>query len=272
MATVPGADTNRPPPWSRKGWALFVTALVALALAIVSPITPWYTISNEVHNWTVENATFDLNTTTTFYPGSNYRFLCDTYPVDAPVWGEICTLTHQEAGGTLQPYQDIVPFSSHPESSDLQTMYSIVWIASIFSISIGFFALALFVLDQRQRRPDWRVTLGAGVAFAVATAFTLGAAIGVAALQPSAVIHDLGPGGGTVVGGSTFWGSCGPSATQCGMFTGAESQSFLWGPALGWYAELAAGAILLGLATLVLRDALRLRRTARAARASPGKP
>jgi len=272
MAAAPGSDASRPSPLSHKGWALVATALVAFALAIVAPITPWYLISNEVHDWTVGNATFDLNTTTTFYPGPNYRFLCDTYPVDAPVWGEICTLTHQEAGGTLQPYQDIVPFSPHPEPSDLQTMYSIVWLASVFSISIGFFALALFVLDQRQRRRDWRVTLGAGVAFAVATALTLGTAIGVAALQPSAVVHDFGQGGGTVVGGSTFWGSCGPSATHCGMLTSAESLSFLWGPAVGWYVEIAAGAILLGVATLVLRDALRLRSTTRTAPAPPGKP
>jgi hypothetical protein len=250
---------------------VFVIALVGIACAIAAPAAPWYMISNNVHNWTVENSTFDLNSTTTFYPGENYRFLCSTYPITAPVWGQVCTISHQEPGGVLQPYADINPFPSRAASTDLGTMYSLVWILSAFTISVGFFALAIFLLDQRQRRQNWKVTFGVGVAFIAAAAFGLGTAIGVAAFQPSAVVHDYGAAGSTYIAGSTFWGSCGPSATQCGAFSEVQSQSFLWGPAVGWYLELAAGLVFLALALIVVRAAWKLRRAPRSQVTSSGQ-
>jgi hypothetical protein len=263
MGSTRGLESSPVGPVSRKGWVLFVAALVAISLAIVAPISPWYSISTEIHDWTVGNSTFDLNSTTTFYPGENYRFFCTTYPVTAPTWGPLCTLSHEESGGTLQPYPDIATLPPYPASNDLSILYSLVWLLSFFSISIGFFGFALFLLDERQRKPDWRVTLGASIGFGVAAIFALGTAVGVAVLQPSAVVHDYTPIGERVVAGSSFWGACGPSSTECGTLAGALWQSGAWGPALGWFVELASGLVFLALTYFVLREALRRRRIRR---------
>ncbi|MCI4347946.1 MAG: hypothetical protein L3J97_04930, partial [Thermoplasmata archaeon] len=87
-----------------QSWTLLIIAGAAVGFAFAAPIAPWYTISSNIAHWTIQNSTFSLNGTTTFLPGSDYRFACYTLPVTAPVWGSICVQTQQASGGILQPY------------------------------------------------------------------------------------------------------------------------------------------------------------------------
>jgi hypothetical protein len=246
---------------SRRIWALVLGAAVGLGLVLLVPIAPWYAETANLEHWTVENVTIDLNSTTTFYPGDNYRFLCYTHPLTAPVWGSLCTISQQETGGILQPYEEAhLPLLGHSPPMDLQNMYSTVYLLSAAGFSVGAFGLAMLLLGRRQQRGDWTPTLVSAVALLAAGAVGVGMVVGVAVLQPAAVLHDFGYSLSAGVGPwSTFWGSSSCSATACGAPQGA-TESSTWGPAIGWFLEVAGGSIFLCLGAVLLRRCLRLRR------------
>ncbi|MGA7845569.1 MAG: hypothetical protein WCB18_00560 [Thermoplasmata archaeon] len=256
---------------STRSWIVVVAAVAGLALAVYVPAAPWYSDTNDVQHWTLENVTVDLNSTTTFYPGDNYRYLCYVYPLTAPVWGALCTQSQQEAGGILQPYEDAqLPLPGHTPPMELRNMYSAVFVLSSICFSVGAFATAVLILSRRQR-VDWRASMIAALAFLAAAALGLGIVVGVAIFQPAAVLHDFGYIGGSPGYWSTFWGSTTCSATACGAPAGAAA-STVWGPAIGWYLEAAAGSIFLGVGLIVLRTAIHQRRDKVASRAAVAKP
>ncbi|MCI4353554.1 MAG: hypothetical protein L3K14_09290 [Thermoplasmata archaeon] len=258
-----------------KGGALVFSGGLAVAFAFAAPFAPWYSISSNVDHWTIQNstaqATFNLNGTTTFFPGSEYRFECTTQPITAPIWGPICSETQQAPGGLPQPYSA----SSGLRPSSLGALYSMAWLLSVTTFALGTVGFALLIDATRRRHPDWRIVFATALALMTAGSVALGAGLGLGLLQPAAAAHDFGSSGfpRQVGAGSSFWGSCGPSPVQCGgQASGNLTVNDLWGPALGWYVEVAAGALFLALGALVVRQAIRLRTAPYFPPSHPTKP
>lgn len=246
---------------SRRRWAMAILAGAALTLAVLATFEPWYAIEDHTHNLPVENVTIAINSTTTFYVGSDYRFLCSTYPTSAPIWGPICRITQMQPGGVLQPYYALNPVPIGGGSSSVGSLYSTVASTTALSVIGAGIALALLVLDGPLRVSSRRLRWPVAVALLAVAALTLGTALGVAALQPAALVHDAqSAGNSNTVTGSTFWGSCGPSMTPCAPPFRNVTDSRVWGPAFGWYFELAGGAVFAALAVISFRRAIRSRR------------
>lgn len=245
---------------ARRRWIAFIIAAAATVLATVAPFEPWYSIEDHTHNFPVGSTTFDINSTVSFLVGSNYRFLCTTYPTTAPIWGPVCLVTQKQPGGVLQPYPTLNPNPSDEGSSDVGTVYSWVSVTSALSIVASAVAVALLAFDRPRSSASPKFRWAVAVALVAAAALTLGTALGVAGLQPVALAHDERLSGSSEQVAATFWGSCGPSTTPCEAPYGNVSDSRSWGPLLGWYSELSAGVAFLTLAFYSLRWAIELKR------------
>ena len=273
---VDEGPTIEPGRRSLRRWGPLICAVACVVMALSSLLAPWYAISSNLDNWHPVNSTFSIHSTTTFFPGTEYRFLCHVNPANTYAWGPICAATQLTPGGALQPYVGFPTISYPPPPSAVGALYSLTWLLSLLTFGAGTLALTTLIVLFRRQYHDWRAAFAPAIVFAVAGSLAVGLCLGVAVYQPSAVAHDVGPGlldGGTSGPEGSFWGSCGPVPSTCGSLpAGNATLNDTWGPSYGWYLELAAGGLFLAIALTEFRRAIRLQRTRRPPLAPPSKP
>lgn len=232
---------------SSRSWVALLLAVVAFVAAAAASYAPWYTISNDTRNFHYENHTIDISSTTTFLPGPDYRYLCTTTPTSAPIWGPICADT--QPNGVPQSYASLPPLIG--TSSSVGAIYGEVQWLSLLGAVTGGAAMLAYLLALRKRFPT-RLTVASVAALVVAGSLAIGVAAGVASEQPGAVTHDECTGSSWCSAPVGFWGSCGPSPSSCGIpqvnNANNTTETSSWGPTTGWYLEVAAGLLFIGLA------------------------
>ena len=245
---------------SGREWGIATLVAVGAALAILAPFSPWYATAATLHDYTVNNVTFQLTITDTFYPGSHWRYYC-TSSANAPAWNQFCPRTWSQPNGLTQSYDCL---ATPCGANDVGSLYSLVWELTwpVLAMGVALLGGLIFVLNGRG---GWRLRTGLGLALGCAAVVGLGLVVGVSLLEPSALAHSASGFGGA---DSSFWGSCGPSTTCAGSQPGpngtAATASTEWGPSTGWFLELGAGVLYLTAALPTLRTGLRLRRETKA--------
>lgn len=232
---------------------------VGVALAALTPFSPWYALTHKLNDYTLENTTFQLTVTSTLYPGSDWRYHC-TSSADAPGWAEFCPRTWSSANGISQSYA--LFGTSAAQSSRISALYGALWSLAWLPLVAGIGSLGGLVL-LLHGRGGWRLRTGLGLALACAAVVSLGMVSGVGLLQPPAIAHADGVNQGGP--SATFWGACGP-ATDCeGTYPGPNGTlavtSASWGPSFGWFFQLVAGVLFLIAALATLRAGRHLQRT-----------
>jgi hypothetical protein len=250
-----------PPAWGE--CAIAVLVAVGVASALQTPFAPWYVMTHELSNYSVENVTFDLEVKSTLYPGSQWRYYCSASD-SAPAWNEFCARTWTHPNGMAQSYDCFAtPCGANDE---LGFLYALVWNLSWIVLLAGIASLGgLFLLLNG--RGGWRLRTTVGLVLAATALVSLGLVLGVAVLQPTAVAHasSISPNYGGP--SSTFWGTCGPATTCEGTFTGPNGTSAIttaqWGPSSGWFLELTAGVLFLVAGFATFRTGIIRRRAPR---------
>ena len=227
---------------SRRATLGSVLLLLGVALMVVTLLIGWYSISATGSD-AVYGSSVSINIRETFYP-------LDQVATDFSCTGSAyCTAN----GTSTAPY-------SGSGLNNLGTLYTGVACFVIAAIVLALVATALTWL-----RPKRRTGLPA-MLIVVAALLILLAPTVVLASQPSILNSEStnSGGSGNATGPSprtSFFGSCSGSGCDVSLLNGETLQAS-WGPSLGWYLCLVAGAALLAGLLLVRTPGVRFPRTA----------
>ncbi|HZY91934.1 MAG TPA: hypothetical protein VFG07_04055 [Thermoplasmata archaeon] len=223
----------------RPGWSLAL-GISGIVLLLASVGLGWWDVQTSIDPWTIAGHEYRFDATSTFLPGPFAREHCSTNNTSMPGWGYICANT--EPNGFLDPY-------ANPElhTTQVAALYSALELLLLLTVIVVAVGVALLSpLWIRRGRPRAQ-TLRVGWWFLlVAALLALALPTWVAVAQPIAIGQDEVTSGNTSPppgGAHSFWGSCGGSATPCGM----ENVTMTWGAGLGWFTCLGAGIFFLGL-------------------------